>query len=245
MLVKIGCCGYPVSRPKYFETFRVVEIQSTFYSLPKISTVRRWREEAPVGFEYIVKGFQGVTHPSTSPTWRRFRGELPGNRENYGLLKNTEEVRWSWSKTIEICRELGSDKVLIQLPPKCEVTNEALDVLKEFAIKGVIILFEPRHPSWFQEDVLNFIRQNSIILCVDPFKNSPVKTGNIHYWRLHGRDGYRYGYKYTDEDLDELVNLINMHGDVDTVYVMFNNKFMFEDALRLRELLRENGFEAI
>ena len=45
-LVKVGCCGFPVARQKYFNEFKLVEVQQTFYKLPQESTLRRWREEA-------------------------------------------------------------------------------------------------------------------------------------------------------------------------------------------------------
>jgi len=49
-LLEIGCCGFPVARPKYFGEFSVVEIQQTFYNLPRMTTAEKWREEAPKGF---------------------------------------------------------------------------------------------------------------------------------------------------------------------------------------------------
>lgn len=245
MRVMIGCCGYPVSKSKYYSEFKVIEIQSTFYNIPRDSTIIRWREEAPSGFEYIVKAFQGITHPITSPTWRRYRGELPGNSSNYGLLKNTDEVYWAWEKTLNICRLLNSNKVLIQLPPRCEATHEALTTLEKFVDEKLEIILEPRHASWFKNDIIGFLRDREIILCVDPFKNKPIRTGDLHYWRLHGRNGYKYGYKYTDDDLRELIGFLENISDVHAVYILFNNKYMYEDALRLRAILRETGFETI
>ena len=245
MIIKIGCCGYPVSKSRYYNEFKLVEIQTTFYNIPREQTLIRWREEAPDDFEYIVKTFQGVTHPVSSPTWRRYKGELPGIHGNYGLLKNTEEVYWAWEKTLKVCKLLRADKVLIQLPPKCEVSDEALDTLTRFRESGLKIILEPRHNSWFSDEIIGFLNRIDIVLCVDPFKNNPVRTSDIHYWRLHGRNGYRYGYKYTDNDLRELMSFLNEVRDVDSTYVLFNNKFMYEDALRFRELLLENGFETI
>ncbi|MET1127893.1 MAG: DUF72 domain-containing protein, partial [Thermoproteota archaeon] len=63
-----GCCGFPLSRKRYFERFNVVEVQQTFYDPPSADTLRRWREEAPKGFVFTVKAWQAVTHPSSSPT---------------------------------------------------------------------------------------------------------------------------------------------------------------------------------
>jgi len=40
-IIKVGCCGFTVARPKYFQTFLVVEIQQSFYQPPKQDTVKR------------------------------------------------------------------------------------------------------------------------------------------------------------------------------------------------------------
>ncbi|HUW19226.1 MAG TPA: DUF72 domain-containing protein [Sedimentisphaerales bacterium] len=43
---KVGCCGFPVARPEYFEQFSLVEIQQTFYQPPQPDTAKRWRDQA-------------------------------------------------------------------------------------------------------------------------------------------------------------------------------------------------------
>ena len=61
-MIKVGCCGYPVSGQKYRETFRLVELNSTFYRYPRLSKVQRWREQAPEDFEYTVKANREISH---------------------------------------------------------------------------------------------------------------------------------------------------------------------------------------
>jgi len=88
--VRVGCCGFPVSRKRYYESFRVVEVQQTFYKLPSRETLERWRREAPPDFEFTVKAWQVVTHPPSSPTWRKagLKPE-PGKEDRYGFLRPT------------------------------------------------------------------------------------------------------------------------------------------------------------
>jgi len=59
-LIKAGCCGFAVKggAKTYYKLFDVVELQSTFYRLPKIETAERWRREAPEWFEF-VEGLAG------------------------------------------------------------------------------------------------------------------------------------------------------------------------------------------
>ena len=58
MNVKIGCCGFPKARNIYYEYFKVVEVQQTFYQPPTSKTVARWRTEAPPDLEFTLKVWQ-------------------------------------------------------------------------------------------------------------------------------------------------------------------------------------------
>jgi len=59
MRIKAGCCGFAVKggAKAYYNLFKVIELQSTFYKLPKIQTARKWKEEAPQDFEFVVKAW--------------------------------------------------------------------------------------------------------------------------------------------------------------------------------------------
>lgn len=240
-MIKVGCCGFPVSKKRYYSEFRVVEVQSTFYKLPRPETASRWREEAPEGFEFIVKAWQGITHPWGTPTWRRYGGKPPGRPENYGLLRNTEENRRAWEMTVEICRPLDCDKALIQLPPRLKLTDdnvgEVVGFMEFMLSSGITLIVEPRDPSWNRGDIRDFFARRGIVHCVDPFKDEPWGTGPFYYLRLHGIDGYNYSYRYTDEDLRRLAEMVRRWGGEKPVYVMFNNKFMYEDSRRFMSLL--------
>ncbi|MDG6025346.1 MAG: DUF72 domain-containing protein [Candidatus Brocadia sp.] len=50
-MLPLGCCGFPVAMQTCFNRFRVVEIQQTFYQPPLLSTIQKWRNEAPPDFE--------------------------------------------------------------------------------------------------------------------------------------------------------------------------------------------------
>ena len=77
-MIHTGCCGLAgMGLSRYAELFSVVELQSTFYRLPTIATARGWRSKVPQGFRFTLKAFQGVTHPVSSPTWRRAGRQKP------------------------------------------------------------------------------------------------------------------------------------------------------------------------
>ena len=245
-MIYIGCCGFPVSRKKYFDKFHVVEIQQTFYQIPREKTLGKWRGEAPAEFEFIVKAWQGITHSITSPTWRRFKGILTGDRENYGELKYTDEVLDAWKKTVKAMDILRSNKVLIQLPPRLkwsdEIKEDVISTLTEFSKSGKHLILEPRHMSWWSRNVEKIFRELDIVHCIDPFKHEKMNTGRFCYFRLHGKNGYNYSYKYTENDFRRLFSKLTKFFDEDC-YMMFNNKYMYENALDFKKTLIDKKFK--
>jgi len=68
MIIKVGCCGWAVKggRKAYFKKFKLIELQDTFYNLPRVELAMKWRNMAPEDFEYTLKAWQLITHPHTS-----------------------------------------------------------------------------------------------------------------------------------------------------------------------------------
>ncbi len=234
--VRVGCCGFPVARARYFENFEVVELQSTFYQLPREETPERWRAAAPEAFEFTVKVPQLITHEASSPTYRKLKEKLsPEARGRVGSFRPTEEVFSAWERTLTLCHKLRARVALFQSPPSFSPTPEHKKNLKAFfgTIErgGLILIWEPRG-DWKEGEVLELCQELGLVHGVDPFTSKPL-WGEPRYFRLHGRGGYRY--EYSDEELVELKEmLVNAGGG----YVLFNNVFMFEDAQRFKKLLR-------
>ena len=233
-MIKIGCCGFPVNHSTYYRSFNVVEIQQTFYQLPKIETALKWREESPSDFEFTIKAWQLITHPSTSPTYKRLKITLQ-KKENYGFFKPTKEVFSAWEKTEEICSVLKARIVLFQSPASFKPTPENKKNIKKFFTtidrKDYIFVWEPRG-KWEEKEIEELCKELDLIHGVDPFKNKPL-YGKLRYFRLHGKDGYKY--KYSEEDFKQLTKLIEK--DIET-YIMFNNVYMFEDAKKFEDFLK-------
>ncbi len=242
--VKVGCCGFPVSRSKYFKTHNIVEIQQTFYKPPSIKTLRRWRNEAPGTFEFTIKAWQLITHSPKSPTWRK-AGIKVEKSENYGFLKPTPENFKAWEKMVEIAEILKSTIIVVQTPPSFKVSDVNIKNALEFfrnakSIAGnVEIAWEPRG-DWIKkvESIKAIVLKTEIIHCVDPFVIDPAYVGNIVYLRLHGRNGKwpNYKYRYCEEDFNFLILKIRNYIEkgANIVYVMFNNIFMYNDSLSFK-----------
>src|SRR3954471_15350679 len=101
MDVRIGLCGFSMAFDEYVREFPMVEVQQTFYEPPRDATMRRWRSEAPAGFEFTIKAWQLVTHEATSPTYRRLRRPLTDDeRHDAGSFRLTPIVLDAWRRTL-------------------------------------------------------------------------------------------------------------------------------------------------
>ncbi len=245
MNLKIGCCGFPIGKQKYYEKFKIVEIQQTFYHPPKVETAQKWRLFAPDGFEFAVKAWQIITHESSSPTYRRLRTKLSPSRKNrYGSFKPSDEVYKAWEETEKIASALKSRIVVFQCPPSFKPTrenkNNLIKFFKTIKRKKYRFVWEPRG-NWEEKDIRKMCAELDLIHCVDPFKNKAMH-GDIRYFRLHGIGGYRYKYKGWDlKQLQEFCENESQFVKRKPIYVLFNNTYMMEDAGRFKWIAENTG----
>ena len=233
--VRIGCCGFATAQAQYFRLFRVIEIQQTFYQLPRLETAAKWRRAAPADFEFTLKAWQLITHEPSSPTYRRLGKKIdPGEMAQYGSFRPTAAVRDAWARTALFARTLGARLIVFQCPASFRSTEEHVGNLGAFfsAIdrEGFRFCWEPRG-AWPGPLVRKLCQELDLIHCVDPFR-SESQHGEIQYFRLHGITGYRY--RYTEGDLEQLRGWVERK----PTHVLFNNHGMKEDALRLLEMMK-------
>ncbi|PWH17991.1 MAG: DUF72 domain-containing protein [Ardenticatenia bacterium] len=233
--VWVGCCGFPKARATYYRHFQVVEIQQTFYQLPEIATAQRWRTEAPPEFIFTMKAWQLITHEPDSPTYRRSGIAAPEQLlGRCGSFRPTPEVEEAWTRTLQIARAVRAQVVVFQCPARFTPTAEHVSHLRAFfqhiERDNLVLAWEPRG-DWPDELVRSLCRELDLIHCVDPFQRQPVYA-TLAYFRLHGRTGYRY--QFTDDDLRQLDDWCRQHT---SVYCLFNNVAMWEDALRFQQMI--------
>lgn len=238
---KVGCCGFPGGRAVYCARFPVVEVQQTFYKPPKVETALRWRAEAPPDFEFTVKAWQLVTHPATSPTYRRAGIAIPEEAAGrVGFFRPTDEVRQAWARTAEVARALDAKVVILQCPPSFTEGRGHTEDLRRFIEAhrgdGFLLAWEPRG-SWREETVRGLCREMGVVHVVDPFVARPL-WGTPRYLRLHGGQGYRH--RYTDGELRWLAQASGREEG----YILFNNLSMGEDAARFLHILARLDAEA-
>lgn len=248
-IIKIGCCGYGNIKgglKKYASIFNVVELQSTFYNLPKTETAEKWLKEARsvnANFEFTLKAWQGITHPPDSPTWRRSRVKPDSTM---GLLKPTEKNFNSWKEIINIARVLKSKFIIVQTPPSFDPSEDNIKNMRDFFSsidrRGIIIGWEPRGKWKHQpEIIMKICNELGLVHVVDPFRMHSFSNLPYAYFRLHGIGGaeYNYRYKYSDNDLAKLIETINeqINKNKSEIYVMFNNFDMVNDAQRFLSII--------
>ncbi len=233
----VGCCGWCEGRARYFQHFCSIELQDTFYQPPSLALAEKWRRQAPAGFRFTMKAWQLITHPASSPTYRRLKKPIPEQRRSaYGGFRQSPEVWEAWQHTLAVARALAAEVIVFQCPASFRPEPQNIAQLEAFFQRverdGPWLAWEPRGP-WPPETVRAICRRHDLVHCVDPFQAEPL-YGRAVYLRLHGRDGYRY--QYTDAELDELARKVAAYRHAGPVYVMFNNVFMKEDALRFQRL---------
>lgn len=242
-MIKVGCCGWGFFRPKdflgdkankfksilqaYSSIFPCVEINSTFYRIPRIETAKKWREEVDEikkDFEFTVKCNQLITH-------------------QIKFSKNSVEI---FNIMKEICKNLKSKIMLFQTPASFKACKENLKRMEEFfeVIKrnGIKLIWEPRG-EWLEDVELlkKTCKKFELVECVDIFRNEPVYFGKekIAYFRLHGFGVKNiYNYNFSKQELEELKDKVkSIEEKVNEVWVMFNNTMMYKNALDFMKLM--------
>lgn len=220
---------YPKDLPKsewlrYFsEAFPTVEVNNTFYQLPKEETFVAWREASADGFLVTVKASRYITH------LRRLRD-------------CRDPVRLLWSRCRRLGRKLGP--VLFQLPPNFKADVDLLRAFLRLLPKSMRPAFEFRHPSWENEETHRALDEAgcALVLADRPRARLPnVVTGGWSYIRFH--QGSLVGPGYSRAKLRRWADRIADMPTRDT-FVYFNNDTggaAVRDAMTLRELLRDRS----
>jgi len=231
-MIKVGCCGFPTSMKKYFESFSLVELNNTFYQYPREKTVEGWREKAPEGFEFAVKAHQDISHKA------KFEVE--------------ETSLQAFERMKHICKTLNSKILLIQTPSsfKPDKLLNAKKFLGETKRENLILVWETRGPAWealeTRKKLGQVLEKLDVTHVTDPFRIAPAYTGEIAYFRLHGLGKQMYYYQYSNMEMQRLKELIIPYEkEGKKVYVLFNNLSMLEDGVRFMEFMAKGTFPKV
>jgi uncharacterized protein YecE (DUF72 family) len=217
---------YPkdLAKSKWFEfyakQFDTVELNNTFYHLPKEQSIKRWEEIAPENFVYAVKANRFITHIKK--------------------LNDVSESLTLFFDRIDLLKNhLGV--ILYQLPPNMHFDIERLEAFLKLLPKEKSSVFEFRHKSWYCDETYKLLEKSGVGFCIHdmPGKESPrVVTSDIIYVRFHGTSG-RYSGDYLESQLQDWATwLAEQTKKARTIYIYFNNDahaFAIKNAKQLKD----------
>lgn len=238
--IRIGCSGwnyrhwrgafYPEKLPVkawfgfYAEQFDTVEINNSFYRLPKAETFGKWRDQAPPGFCYAVKANRYLTQAKK-------------------LRECEEPVARMMGPVRHLAPVLGP--ILYQLPPNLGIDLPRLETFLALLPTDLAHAFEFRHRSWYTDETLALLDRHGAGFVAHDFPGiaSPrVAAGRLAYVRFHGASGKYWG-RYSEEAMLGWTDwIVAQARQGRPVWAYFNNDTeaaAIHDALTLKSMIRQ------
>lgn len=161
----------------YSERFGAVEINNTFYRMPKTEVVEGWAAQVPDGFTFVLKASQRITHMK----------RLKDVGEPVGYLLKAAEA---------LAHHRGP--LLFQLPPNLKKDLPRLRDFLALLPAGTRPALEFRNASWFDDEVFGAMKESGASLCIAEAEEGVdvpfVSTADWGYLRFRMAD-------YTTADL--------------------------------------------
>lgn len=242
MNVFAGCSGfhykhwkgsfYPDDMPEeewlsyYTRHFQTVEINRSFYSLPKEKDLKNWYEQTPAHFRFTMKGSRYITH---------MKKLVPDKDLSTGLTH--------FYKSAEILEgKLGC--VLWQLPGNLHRDDDKLERFCSMLSPGFKNVIEFRHDSWFTDAVFDILAHNEVSYCIisapDNLPELVRSTTDTGYIRFHGKKDW-YHYFYSEQEIDDWCQKLKGL-NVRRMWIYFNNDaeaWAPKNALRMLQKLQD------
>jgi uncharacterized protein YecE (DUF72 family) len=237
--VRIGCSGwnyahwrervYPKGLPPrrwlvhYAELFETVEVNNTFYRLPRRESVAAWVAESPPGFVFSVKASRFLTHVKR-------------------LTDMEDGVRRFYERIEPLVDSPKMGPVLWQLPQTFRRDADRLAAALPKLPPGRHC-FEFRHASWFCDETYELLGAHGAALVIGDHPERPFQahelTADWTFIRFHYGSRGRGG-NYSERELQEWARRIEGWRASADVYAYFNNDWMgyaVKNGLRLQELV--------
>ncbi|HEV7825359.1 MAG TPA: DUF72 domain-containing protein [Mycobacteriales bacterium] len=203
---------YPSELPQkawlehYAAHFDTVELNNAFYRLPERDTFAAWRQRTPDGFVMAVKASRYLTHIKR--------------------LKDPEEpVERLMGRAEALGDRLGP--VLLQLPPTLKAEPALLDRTLRCFPAGVRVAVEPRHETWWTDEVRGILERHGATLCWADRRSRPItplwRTAGWAYLRLHEGRATPWPHYGRDALRAWARRLADTWADEEDAFVYFNN----------------------
>ncbi len=217
MDIKIGTSGYQYKQWRggfypegckekdmlrlYATRLSTVEINNTFYRMPKESVLTGWSAQVPPEFRFVLKASRTITH-----------------------IKRLRDCADSIEYLCRTSRVLGPQlaALLFQLPPNLKRDPDRLLSLLKTVPSDIKVAMEFRHESWFDDDIYRLLREHNAALCTsetdDDGKPLPfVTTADWGYLRLRKET-------YADDELREWAARVKAEGWKENSFIFFKHE---------------------
>ena len=227
--------------PLYARHFSIIELNYTWYQMPKAQAIERMRRQAPADFRFAAKLTRSLTHEIDPGQWR---GQLAQYREGIAPLVQSGQLA----------------AILIQLPPtfvRAPQNRRYLAALLD-ELEGLPAAVEFRHASWAADRVFAELERRRIALVAVDEPDLPglfpkldvVTNPELFYVRFHGRNarGWRTGnmqkqfdYNYAEDELREWAEngIENMTRKARRGVIFFNNHVRAQAPRNALQLFRQ------
>ena len=216
---------YPKGLPQgrwlehYAAEFETVELNVTFYRLPKPATFEKWRDTVPSRFLFSVKMSRFITHIKRlnveSTSIKRFLGNVSVLAAKLGVI-------------------------LIQLPPSLKFDASLVADFLGLLDPACRYTIEARSESFITDEFFSMLKERNVAWCISEtagrYPYSEAITADFVYVRLHGRERL-YASSYRDDQLRGIKEKLVAWGKETFVY--FDNDFMGhapQNALTLKAM---------
>jgi uncharacterized protein YecE (DUF72 family) len=209
----------------YARDFSTVELNNSFYRLPRELDFKRWAETVPGNFHFSVKASRYLTHRKR-------------------LLDAEEATNKFLSHAESLGKKLGP--VLFQLPPNWRGRPDRLEEYLAILPASHRYVFEFRDIRWYTPEVYSVLRRYRAALCLHDWRmlEWPVEfTTDFTYVRFHGPSG-SYSGGYTAKTLRQWAeNILGWRQHLAEIFLYFNNDLQghaIKNAKSLRDLLKDS-----
>ena len=183
----------------YAERFSTVEINNTFYRMPKASVLEDWREQVPENFRFVIKTSRRITHMKR-------------------LNEVDDDADYLFSTLDSLEEQLGP--VLVQLPGNFKPDLDRLKAFLDLVPPHVRVAFEFRHTGWHVDEVFECLKSKNASLVIADVDDAPApeltQTADWVYLRLRRE-------KYTKSALKKWIEQLSDSG-LNQAYVFFKHE---------------------
>lgn len=214
-MMVVGCAGFAVPATRYFKEYLFVEVQETHLAVPGPGTLRRWRREAPEGFEFALLGPREI------------------GQEGF---RDGKVIETALRTLGEVAQELLARTAVFVAPADFPNTRANKTALREF-LKNVRKQFDTvvweSGPAWKADEADDLAAETDTLAARDPLHHGLSKR-DVAYYRLPGPAGHKS--RYEDPAIERLADIAQAGLQQNATYV-FTNVDMFADAKRFKRAM--------